>query len=255
MPNSFRGVFPWGACARTAGNVSATSDTQGEPFLVEPIRTYCHVDVNPQLADTTWDRLEEAARGAVEAIRATRRSHLLIDLSDLETIGSGAVASLVRIWKTLDKKRRRFVVVSPSDRVRKELESAGLQKLWTIVTNREEAAYELGVSRSAELEERELRILALTAFPCALLAVLAMVMMHYFGREEVQINAQLAALLLGAVSLTVGIVSVLKDSGFRRVLAVLAILISLGVLSTLFFEHNALRLPFTAAPQRESESP
>ena len=152
--------------------MNPTSDSKTEPYNIEQIRTYCRVEVKPELADMPWDRLEEATRSTVETIKSTRRSQLLVDLSHLETIRSGTVASLVRIWKSLNKKSRRFVVVSPHDRVRKELESAGLHKLWTIVATREEAAYELGVSRRAELEERELRILALGAFPCSLLAVL-----------------------------------------------------------------------------------
>ena len=118
----------------------------------------------------------------------------------------------------------------------------------------EEAAYELGVSRRAELEERELRILALGAFPCSLLAVLATVMLFRDSKEAMQVNAQLAALLLGAVSLTIGIVSVLKDSGFRRMLSALGIVISLCVLSTLFFGENPISFHSLAEPPREIES-
>ena len=234
--------------------MNPTSDSKTEPYNIEQIRTYCRVEVKPELADMQWDRLEEATRSTIEAIKSTRRPQLLVDLSDLETIRSGTVASLVRIWKSLDKKSRRFVVVSPHDRVRKELESAGLHKLWTIVANREEAAYELGVSRRAEVEERELRILALGAFPCSVLAVLATVMMFRDNKEAIQVNAQLAALLLGAVSLTIGIVSVLKDSGFRRMLSALAIVVSLFVLSTLFFEENPISFRSSAEPSREIES-
>jgi len=235
--------------------VNSTTDSQTEPYDIEQIRTYYRVEVKPEPAETPWERLEEATRAAVEVIKSARRSHVLVDLSHLQTIRSGTVASLVRIWKSLDRKSRRFVVVSPNDRVRQELESAGLQKLWTIVATREEAAYELGVSRRAELEERELRILALGAFPCSLLAVLATVMMFRDSKEAIQVNAQLAALLLGAVSLTIGIVSVLKDSGFRRMLAALAIAISLFVLSTLFFGENPISFhSLTEAPSEiESE--
>ena len=233
--------------------MNPTSDSKTELYNFEQIRTYCRVEVKPELADMPWDQLEEATRSTVEAIKSTRRSQLLVDLSHLETIRSGAVASLVRIWKSLHKKSRRFVVVCPHDRVRQELESAGLHKLWTIVATREEAAYELGVSRRAELEERELRILALGAFPCSLLAVLATVMMFRDSKEAIQVNAQLAALLLGAVSLTIGIVSVLKDSGFRRVLSAIAIAISLFVLSTLFFGENPISFHSLTEPPSEIE--
>ncbi len=113
--------------------MNPTSDSKTEPYNVEQIRTYCRLEVKPDLADMQWDRLEEATRSTIETIKSTHRSQLLVDLSHLPTIRSGTVASLVRIWKSLNKKSRRFVVVSPHDRVRKELESAGLQKLWTIV--------------------------------------------------------------------------------------------------------------------------
>jgi anti-anti-sigma factor len=234
--------------------VDPTPDSLAEPFKIEQIRTYCRLEATPVVANMPWDGLEEATHSTIETIKSSGRSQLLVDLSQLESVRSGTTASLVRIWKSLDRKSRRFVVVSPHPRVRQELESAGLQKLWTIVNNREEAAYELGVSRSAEVEERELRILALAAFPCALLAVLATAMMFRDGKEAIQVNAQLAALLLGAVSLTVGIVSVLKDSGFRRLLSAFAIVVSLSVLATLFFERNAIGFPFSAEPARQVES-
>lgn len=239
---------------RAEQTVNATSDIKTEPYAIEQIRTYCRVEVKPELTDMPWDRLEEATHSLIQVLQSARRSHLLVDLSHLRTIGSGAVASLVRIWKSLARRSRRFVVVSPHDRVRQELESAGLHKLWTIVATGEEAAYELGVSRRAELEERELRILALGALPCSLLALLAMVMMFRDSQEAIQVNAQLAALLLGAVSLTIGIVSVLKDSGFRRTLSAFAIAISLLVLSTLFFGEHPISFHSLAEPPREVES-
>lgn len=234
--------------------MNATSDSQTEPYHIERIRTYCRLEVRPELADIPWERLEEATRLTIQTIKSSRRGHILIDLSHLETIHSGFVASLVRIWKSLNKKTRRFVVVSPSERVRDELESAGLQKVWTVVTDIEEAAYELGVSRRAEREERELRVLSIVAFPCSILAVLAMVMTFRDSKEAFQVNAHLAALLLGAVSFTVGIVSVLKDSGFRRLLSAAAIAVSLFVLSTLFFEDNPVHFFSSARPSREIES-
>ncbi|MHB8864113.1 MAG: hypothetical protein ACYC6N_17050, partial [Pirellulaceae bacterium] len=129
-----------------------------------------------------------------------------------------------------------------------------LHKLWTIVADREEAAYELGVSRRAELEQRELRVLALGAFPCSVLAVLAMVMMFRDGNEAILFNAQLAAVLLGVMSLTFGILSVLKDGGYRRMLSALAIAISLIALSTLFVEQNPIRFRSSTETSREIES-
>ena len=242
------------ARTRAERKVNPTCDSETEPYHVEKIRSYCRVELRPELADMQWDRLEEATQSTIEAIKSTHRSHILVDLSHLRTIRSGTVASLLRVWKSLDKRSRRFVVVSPDERVRKELKSAGLQKLWTIVTDIEEAAYELGVSRRAELEERELRILALGAFPCSLLAVLALVMMYFDGTEAVLYNAQLAALLLGVTSLTIGILSVLKDSGFRRMLSALAIVVSLCVLSTLFFEGNPISFRSLTAPSHEIET-
>ncbi len=79
-------------------------------------------------------------------------------------------------------------------------------------------------------------------------------MMFRDSKEAIQVNAQLAALLLGAVSLTVGIVSVLKDAGFRRMLSALAIVVSLFALSTLFFERNPISFRSSAEPSREIES-
>jgi anti-anti-sigma factor len=233
--------------------VNPSSESTTDPYIVEQVRSYCQLEVETESADVQWDQLENATQATIEAIRAAGRTQILVDLSHLTTIESGTVASLVRIWKSLHRKTRRFVVVSPHDRVRSELESAGLHKLWTIVADREEAAYQLGVSRRAERELRELRILALGAFPCAVLAALALLLV-FLGNQINQLNIHLTALLLGVMSLTVGIVSVLKDTGFRRVLSALAVVISLLVLSTLFFERSPVRFRISSEPSLEIES-
>lgn len=224
------------------------------PYSVQKIRGYCAVDMGSKFADISWADLQDSTSSMIDEIKSMKTSRVLVDLTHLEHINSGLIAVLLRIWKTLDPKTRRLSVVSSSDSVHHVLKVAGLNKLWTIVETREEGTYELGYSHRSDLEQRELRILALAALPFAVLAAISVVPIFRESSDVLQTNSQLAALLLGVVSLTAGVFSIFKDTGVRRVLSGVAIVISLCVLSTLIFEGNPISFRSTVQPTPVSPS-
>ena len=221
--------------------------TSSEPFIFEEQRGFCSVQFNPILMTLSWADVEAGTSQVIQQLEQSNRKSLLVDLGAMDMINSGLIASLVRMWKTMQAKKGQFSLVSPNEIVTDVLKSAGLWKLWSVVDDREEAAYDLGVSRGAQSEQRERRILLMVTVSFAVMSALAMMasksmipmLMKQAG--EIGVNSQLAALLLAAAALVTGVISVIKDSGIRRILSGAAVIVALWVLSSLWSNGNPMR--------------
>lgn len=229
--------------ARDSSPASESSAAGEElPFVFEEQRGYSSVQFNPVLMSMGWSEVESATTEVLQKLKASKNNSVMVDLGPMRIINSGLVASLVRIWKTMQAKKGQFSLVSPNEMVTEVLKSAGLWKLWTVVDDREEAVYELGAGEVAQVEKRERRLLMLVAVPCSLIAVLALVLKYSSDRPSWGANAHLAALLLAAAALATGFLSIVKDNGFRRIFSLLAVLMAAGVLSSLWFDENPVAL-------------
>ncbi|MCA9213446.1 MAG: STAS domain-containing protein [Planctomycetales bacterium] len=220
-----------------------------KPYSLEKIRGYCVIELDRQYSDINWGELQESTSEIIAKVAELSVARVMVDLTRLERINSGLIAVLVRLWKSLPPKMRRMSVITDRDEVHHVFTVAGLHKLWTITDSREEGAYELGYSEKSDREERELRVLALGSLPFAMLAAVTLLPLAREGSEVFQTNAQLSGLLLGAMALTAGVVSVFKDHGIRRVFSIAAIVISLAVLSTIVFEQNPISFRTTVQPK------
>lgn len=221
--------------------------TSSEPFVFEEQRGYCTVLFNPILMALSWGDVEAGTSRVLEQLKQTSRKSLLVDLGAMDMINSGLIASLVRMWKTMQEKKGQFSLVSPNEIVTDVLKSAGLWKLWSVVEDREEAAYNLGVSRGAQTEQRERRILLMVTVSFAVMSAISMMLsksmipMLMKRAGAVGVNSQLAALMLAAAALVTGVISVIKNSGIRRILSGAAVIVALAVLSSLWFNGNPIR--------------
>lgn len=229
--------------------VNAAIPASNAPFDFIEQHAFVSVALNPRLAEMDWQAMESATGELIQKVEASERPSVMVDLSRMEYINSGLVASLVRVWKSTQQKRGQFSLVSPNRFVTDVLKSSGLWNLWTVVDSREEAVYELGVSTAAKMETRERRVLVLVSLPCALLAVCATVLMLFKRNDIMGVNAQLTALLLGAAALATGAISIMKDAGIRRKLSGLSVVLALLVLSTLWFKENPIAFG-QIAPER-----
>lgn len=242
IDSAYRGI---GVTGQTDGefdrlSVRSSAADSDEPFDVTEQHAYLAVTWNPKLKELDWQAVESATSALIQEIEDSPKTSLMVDLSRMEYINSGLVASLVRIWKASQQRKGQFALVCPNDFVTQVLQSSGLMKLWTVVDSREEAVYELGVSTAAKTEVRERRVLMLVALPCAVIAALATLLM-LFSRDEIMgVNAQLTALLLGAAALATGGISIWKDTGLRRQLSGVSVVLALLVLSTLWFKENPI---------------
>ena len=229
---------------------SSLSSSVDSPIRMQSQRLFHTVQFLPSGMTKDWAEVEAATSDVIRRLRESEHLSVMVDLSQMPMINSGLIASLVRIWKAMKERNGQFSLVCPNQDVTTILKTAGLWKLWSVVNDREEAVYELGVSKAAISEKRERRFLVLVAAPCAVIATLALFAMFLNRSHVMGVNAQLTALLFAAAAVATGMISVLKDAGWHRVISCIAVVAGMAVLSSLGFESS----PVTFVKQRESES-
>jgi len=161
-------------------------------------------------------------------------------LSGIRYINSGGVAGMIRLWKSAQKRNGHFSVVCPHSDVLNVLKASGLTKVWSITEDREDSAYDLGVSQSAIAEERERTLLVMVSLPCALLAAAFLIPMFLKRESVLGVNSQLAALLMSSAAGATGLLGILKEQGFRRKLSIFSTIVALLVLSSVWFKENPI---------------
>ncbi|MBC7965934.1 MAG: STAS domain-containing protein [Fuerstia sp.] len=214
------------------------SNSPDAPIRMQSQKRFNSVQFLPTGMTMSWHEVEAATNDVVRRLRESEHLNVMVDLSQMPMINSGLIASLVRIWKVMKERNGQFSLVSPNENVTEVLKTAGLWKLWSVVENREEAVYELGVSKAAIVEKRERRFLMLVAAPCSVIAALALIPMFLQRSEVLGVNAQLTALLFASAAVATGLISVLKDSGLHRIVSCIAVAIGILVLSSLAFEGS-----------------
>ncbi len=214
------------------------SSSPDSPIRMQSQRRFNSVQFLPSGMTKGWDEVEAVTDDVIRRLKASEHLSVMVDLSQMQMINSGLIASLVRIWKAMKERNGQFSLVSPNQNVTEVLKTAGLWKLWSVVNDREEAVYDLGVSKAAIVEKRERRFLMLVSAPCAIIAALALAAMFLKRSEVMGVNAQLTALLFAAAGIATGLISVLKDAGWHRLISSAAVVAGIAVLSSLWFEGS-----------------
>lgn len=220
----------------------AVSDYSGAPIRFQHQKKFDSVQFFPVAMTMSWMEVETATTEVIRQLNESENMSVMVDLGQMKMINSGLIASLVRIWKAMKERNGQFSIVSPNDQVTDVLKTAGLWKLWSVVEDREEAVYELGVSRAAIVEKRERRFLVFVAVPCSVIAVLALILMLVGGTDVMGVNAQLAALQFASAGIATGLISIVKDSGKQRIMSCFAVALGAIVLSSLFFRGNLISI-------------
>jgi len=114
-------------------------------YSFEKHERYCTVQFTPELLDLEWNDLQQATERVTKLVHDAESQSVLVDLTQLKTMPSGVVASLVQTWKGMDEHKRQFVVVTADEHVVTELHQTGLANLWTITDSRDAAYAKLGV--------------------------------------------------------------------------------------------------------------
>jgi anti-anti-sigma factor len=177
-----------------------------------------------------WSEIEGVGDQVLKELEPIGTPHLIVDLSELDYIGSSMVALVVRVWKVVKAKQARMVVVNRNPMVLEVLQISKLNEVWPILEYREDALYELGVSQEAKTERRESNVLvmvcAFTAFASAggLGLHLARPGLLHFPL------LQIFAFGCSAIGAVLGLLLLVKGEGGRRAVGIAGAVLSLAVL-------------------------
>jgi anti-anti-sigma factor len=118
-------------------------------YRFESLNGCLTITLLPELNDKQWADIERVGTEIVDRISASPSPKVLVDLTPLSYMGSAMVALIVRLYKTVNSRGGKMVVVNQHELVHEVLKLAGLTKLWTILPNRQEAYGSLGVKATA----------------------------------------------------------------------------------------------------------
>ncbi len=149
-------------------------DKGGLPYEFEQAAEYSVLALKPAMNNSEWSDIEQAGDAVLGELESAGTPHLIVDLSELNYIGSAMVALLVRFWKIVKAKNARMVVVIRDPMVLEVLQIAKLDQVWEIAEYREDALYELGLSPEAKSERRESNVLVMASVIPALIAAAAL---------------------------------------------------------------------------------
>lgn len=112
---------------------------------LESYGTHSVVRLRAGSNDQIWSALESQGDRITGQLESKEAPACVVDLSELNYIGSSLVAFIVRIWKAIRKKEGRMAVVCRHPNVQEVIHLAGLDKVWTICSSTEEAIQSIGV--------------------------------------------------------------------------------------------------------------
>jgi anti-anti-sigma factor len=199
------------------------------PYEYDTTRGYPVVALNPSLGDCRWGDIEKVGNDLKEKLARLDRPDFLMDLTRLEFMGSSVVALIVKLWKAVQEKEGRMIVVNSSSMIGEVLEIAGLTRVWKIVDSHEEAEQMLGVKTFTPASPMSIFFLAILGWVAAAGALLFVVAPR---KQLLQLDPQTAktlALTCGGVAIIAGLVAVVRDRGVWRLLGILLIIIAAGV--------------------------
>ena len=225
-------------------------DKSGLPYEFEQASEYSVLALKPAMNNSEWSDIEQAGDAVLGELEFAGTPHLIVDLSELNYIGSAMVALLVRLWKIVKAKNARMVVVIRDPMVLEVLQIAKLDQVWEIAEYREDALYQLGVSPEAKSERRESNVLVMASVVPALIAAAALGI--YLASPEV-LGTRLTQILAygcSALGLAIGILLAVKAIGGRRTLGILSAVVSLAVLIGAF-----VWVPFGSEPVQAENKP
>ncbi len=225
-------------------------DKGGLTYEFEQAAEYSVLSLKPAMNSSDWTDIEQAGDSVIRDLEAAGTPHLIVDISELDYMGSAMVALLVRFWKIVKAKNARMVVVVRNPLVLEVLQIARLDAVWEIAEYREDALHELGLSPEAKSERRESNVLVLAGAGTAVLGAVALTI--YTSKPDwlgLRV-AQVLAYGCSVIGLVLGTMLLAKATGFRRLLGGLAAVLGLAVLVAAFF-----RVPLTADANEPDNSP
>ena len=101
--------------------------------------------LRPGVSGASWAEIEAFGSDAHAALRQKTPPVCLVDLTAMTYIGSSTIALLVRVWKMVQSRQGKMVVVTAHLNVLEVIRLAGLDQVWTIEPSLELARKRLHV--------------------------------------------------------------------------------------------------------------
>lgn len=196
-----------------------------ETLIVEEQGDVVLFTLTMALPQAPWADVERAGDQILERLSSRSSPKCLIDLSQLELMGSSVVALITRIWKSVTSRGGQCVLACPNEVPLEVISIAGLQRIWTVVPSRAEA---LGILRPAG--RLPMRLLAVISLVAAVVALAGLILKW----ANIAIPESLLSVLVpGAAGggLLMGMFNFLLDAAPRRYLGLTAAIISAASLA------------------------
>ncbi|MEZ5940948.1 MAG: STAS domain-containing protein [Planctomycetaceae bacterium] len=216
--------------------------TEALPCELETHASHAYVRVRPALSDQGWAAIDESGQQVVSELEARPAPACVVDLSELNYMGSALVAFVVRIWKVTRTKQGKMAVVCSNATVLEVIQLAGLDKVWDICDDRDAALERIGIRVEADVEP------VVWPIPFAVIMLLAAVVCIGLAKAgslgaDLARTAYIGVCVAGAV---VALIGALNMAGKRRWFSILLTLAAVGMLVPAFQENMNLFAPAVA---------
>lgn len=124
-----------------------TTPSQG--YNLQISSSHAVLRLEPEIGRAAWGDIERVGNELISSVQEEKSPAWLIDLSELEYMGSALVALVVRLWKAVQTGGGKVVVVCGHGMPEEVLRLAGLDKVWTITSTYEDGLRQLGVRAPA----------------------------------------------------------------------------------------------------------
>ncbi|HWL10289.1 MAG TPA: STAS domain-containing protein [Planctomicrobium sp.] len=121
------------------------------PCEMIAFKDHVNVTLRPEITQASWSDVENFGANVRTELENRNSPACVVDLSPLTYMGSSIVALIVRVWKVVESRGGKMVVVCPHPGVIEVIKLAGLDKLWVLVPELTTAQKKLGVKPSAVL--------------------------------------------------------------------------------------------------------
>lgn len=135
-------VFPEAHYARSLQRACRMTDSPA--YLLENSGNRLIIALLPKLNQVAWADIDSIGTEVLGQLNQSANPRVLVDLCQLEYMGSAQVALIVRVFKAVKERSGTMVVANRHPVVQEVLTLAGLNKLWKIVTSREDGLKTLG---------------------------------------------------------------------------------------------------------------
>ena len=124
--------------------------TLDAPFRFHQEENVSILILQPELNKVQWGEIDSIGTHVLNALANQPQPNVIVDLSELNYMGSAMVALIVRGWKATMATKGKLSVVCPHAGVKEVLRLASLDKHWAITETQDEARAAVGAGRMSQ---------------------------------------------------------------------------------------------------------